>query len=993
MKESQSLDGELTRAGRILSERFGHDKFLPGQEESLKSILSRRNLLVVMPTGSGKSLLYQLPALMEEGVTIVVSPLISLMKDQVDELRRKGIPATFVNSSLSAEEQQKRLNACADGGIKLLYIAPERFQNAGFISVLGRINVSRLAVDEAHCISEWGHDFRPDYLKLAKFREKMRKPLVTALTATATRRVQQDIIESLGFAMGEVDVHVHGFDRPNLLLDVVGVIDEDEKNEFLIKFLEEEKGTGIIYTGTRKTAEKLRDILHSVEPRTAVYHAGMEPEERTAAQDAFIGGKTRVVAATSAFGMGIDKPDVRFVAHYNYPGSVEQYYQEIGRAGRDGLTSRCVLLHWPADRFLREFFIDLNYPSTELVESVYKTLWKIEANPVLLTYKQIAALCEEKIKDGQVGAAVRLIDEAGMTRALSGEPKISITLSRPGPELLSQARGPMQTRVLEAFSSSADIEKPGRHELSLWQLCHDSGLSEEQARRALATMDRDGVIEYEPAFRGRGIEKLTEEPPPFDEVPINWKRQEFRRRAEEEKLAAMEEYIEHRGCRRDFILRYFGEEGSFQCGVCDNCVRASNVKVKGVGPDVEIKSPEVALPVLACIHRLRFPLGKSRIAQILSGSRDKNLIEWKLDKNPAYGMLSIGQDYIKEVIDDLIRGGYIKREGEPGRPVLALTDLGKRAAVNANIADLRAAGPGVSGAKSTAGRDVRFAALKCVSELNAQVGIMKVASILIGSSAKWVTPIGADRLDVFGSVDDSRENVIQTLKSMIAGGLLSRGGSDRYPLLALTEAGLNELAGRESEYQGPPIKLTQPMNEVAPSAGRRHISEEQRHISEDECDPEVMDHAHYSGPMQGFPATLDTMLDELLTADSESAKQALPKLRIYHPREIAERLVLKFDKATESRERARSVWAMGELGAQYGIAFLIRCAASEEANVRRLAASAMGKVAAVVGVESKNIAIELEEARQALHRLAEDPAPQVRQYAKKSLDQFPPISS
>ena len=209
---------ELDRAKRLLAERFGYATFLPGQEESIRSILSGRNLLVVMPTGSGKSLLYQLPALMQSGLTVVVSPLISLMKDQVDELQRRGIPATFVNSSLSYDEQQARLTQCASGRAKLLHVAPERFQNKGFLHTMRSANISRMAVDEAHCISEWGHDFRPGYLRLRQFRKEMGWPRVTALTATATASVQLDIIQSLGVKPDEVDVDVRGFDRPNFVV-------------------------------------------------------------------------------------------------------------------------------------------------------------------------------------------------------------------------------------------------------------------------------------------------------------------------------------------------------------------------------------------------------------------------------------------------------------------------------------------------------------------------------------------------------------------------------------------------------------------------------------------------------------------------------------------------------------------------------------------------------------------------------------------------------
>jgi len=387
----------MERARSVLHERFGHADFLPGQERALGAVLAERNLLVVMPTGSGKSLLYQLPALLDTRLTLVVSPLIALMKDQVDELRAKGIAATFVNSSLGLDEQRERLRACERGEVRLLYVAPERFRSGAFCDTLSRVRVARMAVDEAHCISHWGHDFRPDYRRLKELREHIGSPRVSALTATATPRVQDDIVESLGLGRDEVEVIVQGFDRPNLALRVVRASADAAKDEFLLRFVREEAGSGIVYVGTRRTADEVARRLRTVEPTAVSYHAGLEADERALTQEAFLSGRSRVIVATIAFGMGIDKPDVRFVAHYHYPASVEGYYQEIGRAGRDGLPAQCVLLYSAGDRGLREFFIDLNYPPQDIVEEVYEVLWAVDENPLMMTYEEIAGLCESNV--------------------------------------------------------------------------------------------------------------------------------------------------------------------------------------------------------------------------------------------------------------------------------------------------------------------------------------------------------------------------------------------------------------------------------------------------------------------------------------------------------------------------------------------------------------------------------------------------------------------
>ncbi|MBS1150825.1 MAG: ATP-dependent helicase RecQ, partial [Myxococcaceae bacterium] len=298
-----------------LQRYFGLADFRPGQAEVIDSVLSGRNTVVVMPTGAGKSLCYQLPATMLEGVTLVISPLISLMKDQVDALTARGIPATFINSTLSDSERHDRQRRLREGAFKLVYVAPERFRSEAFVSALAEAKVALLAIDEAHCISQWGHDFRPDYAQLGQIRKRLRPPRTVALTATATPEVRDDIVRVL--LMKDPAVSVAGFDRPNLFLEVVNVAGDADKRRVCVQLADE--GSGVIYCSTRKQAEGLHEALQKKKVPVVLYHAGMEDEARKVAQDQFMSTPNSVAVATNAFGMGIDKPDIRFVAHAAIP--------------------------------------------------------------------------------------------------------------------------------------------------------------------------------------------------------------------------------------------------------------------------------------------------------------------------------------------------------------------------------------------------------------------------------------------------------------------------------------------------------------------------------------------------------------------------------------------------------------------------------------------------------------------------------------------------
>ncbi len=662
----------VTAAARRL---FGFQNLLPGQLETIACVLRGEDVLTILPTGGGKSLCYQLPALLaERGTTLVISPLIALMKDQVDSLPA-GLRgrATTINSSLDRDALRQRLERAAEGAYRLLYAAPERLRQPPFLHALRCAGVNRLVIDEAHCVSVWGHDFRPDYLTIGRARLALGNPPLLAMTATAPPRVRRDILYHLGSATGaQPDIRIVAGDvtRPNLQLEVFHARNADDKLQRLLTFCRREPGSGIVYADTRARCEMLAALLRRYDVVADHYHAGIR--DRAGAQDDFMAGRTRVVVATVAFGLGIDKPDIRFIVHFTPPPSLEAYYQEAGRAGRDGLPARCLLMYTSADRATLTRRARRDALPVEFLRAVYA------ATKARLGENAAGRVAEADLErdlrtDGtRVRVAVSLLEEAALLRRGPDLPRAAIV------RLTGTGRESALPDDLAAFRDAARL-RPGQPlTLDLVDVARQIALPLEEIEWRVLAWAEAGWLHYLPAGRDMLLQILPPPPDAAERVETLLERYATIQAQRVDEIAA---YAQTRRCRHGYINAYLGGRTIERCAACDNCVAIQAPPAALPLPDER----EQLLIILRCVAEAPWSWGRRSLTRILRGNEwghtGGRTLHHRARQSVAFGALAFrSRTAVERMLDRLESAGFLQaRRLEHGGIVLDLTPQGQAA--------------------------------------------------------------------------------------------------------------------------------------------------------------------------------------------------------------------------------------------------------------------------------------------------------------------------
>jgi len=565
----------------ILQKYWGYQSFRPLQEDIVRSALDGRDTLALLPTGGGKSICFQVPALCREGICLVVSPLIALMKDQVHNLDRRGISAAAIFSGMSHQQIDIVFENACNGQYKFLYVSPERLQTPMARERIKRMNVNLLAVDEAHCVSQWGYDFRPPYLQIPEIRALIPKVPLLALTATATSEVLEDIQDKLGFR--QKNVFRQSFVRSNLSYSVLY---ENRKREKLIDILRRVPGTGIVYTRSRGETKEIAHLLTKNGINADFYHAGLPGEERSAKQEAWVAGKTRIIVSTNAFGMGIDKPDVRIVVHLNLPDTLEGYFQEAGRGGRDGQKSYATLLYAPGDGAMLRFHLQSAFPPMELVRRVYQALGShtqlaIGAGIGESFDFDLSSFCHVfKFDQAPTHAALRLLELEGwifMSDASASPARAHVTATRE--ELYSyQLRNKQADTVLKTLLRAYPGMQSDFVDISEMVIAKYAKYPVEVVQQILQTAQNEGILLYEPRKEKPQL-TFTRERVAAENLTIDLQKFNLRKQRAEERVERAIRFAETRQCRSQQLLAYFGEPDSKTCGICDVCTGRHKVEL------------------------------------------------------------------------------------------------------------------------------------------------------------------------------------------------------------------------------------------------------------------------------------------------------------------------------------------------------------------------------------------------------------------------------